>query len=125
MTDKTSLQLMGEKAAKVENFGTYLSDLPVHVTDKSLLQLSAQVMGHLVRSNVQLTAALVDNEVRANYPKIIPRAILPCSDPSHLLKAVSLGPQSVHTGLQTTILCPCDDQNLPEACAMLSQHICK
>lgn len=54
---------MGEKAAKVENFGTYLSELPVHVTDKSLLQLSAQVMGHLVRSNVQLTAALVDNEV--------------------------------------------------------------
>lgn len=57
------MQLMGEKAAKVENFGTYLSELPVHVTDKSLLQLSAQVMGHLVRSNVQLTAALVDNEV--------------------------------------------------------------
>lgn len=57
------MQLMGEKAAKVENFGTYLSDLPVNVTDKSLLQLSAQVMGHLVRSNVQLTAALVDNEV--------------------------------------------------------------
>ena len=69
MTDKTSLQLMGEKAAKVENFGTYLSDLPVHVTDKSLLQLSAQVMGHLVRSNVQLTAALVDNEVRAKFPQ--------------------------------------------------------
>ena len=61
------MQLMGEKAAKVENFGTYLSDLPVNVTDKSLLQLSAQVMGHLVRSNVQLTAALVDNEVHFSF----------------------------------------------------------
>lgn len=63
LAESGELQLMGEKAAKVENFGTYLSEIPVHVTDKSLLQLSAQVMGHLVRSNVQLTAALVDNEV--------------------------------------------------------------
>jgi hypothetical protein len=54
---------MGEKAAKVENFGTYLSEVPVTSTDRGLLQLSALVMGHLVRSNVQLTAALVDNEV--------------------------------------------------------------
>ena len=54
---------MGEKAAKVENFGTYLSEVVQHSQDRSLLQLAAQVMGHLVRSNVQLTAALVDSEV--------------------------------------------------------------
>ncbi len=57
------VQLMGEKAAKVENFGTYLSEVFVTSTDRGLLQLAAQVMGHLVRSNLQLTAALVDNEV--------------------------------------------------------------
>ena len=61
------MQLMGEKAAKVENFGTYLSEVPVTSTDRGLLQLAATVMGHLVRSNVQLTAALVDNEVTPAY----------------------------------------------------------
>lgn len=54
---------MGEKAAKVENFGAYLSEVTRSSHDRVLLQLAAQVVGHLVRSNVQLTAALVDGEV--------------------------------------------------------------
>lgn len=57
------LQLMGEKAAKVENFGAYLSHVLSTAQDRKLLQLAAEVLGHLVRSNSQLTAALVDNEV--------------------------------------------------------------
>lgn len=58
---------MGEKAAKVENFGAYLSEVVRSSQDRVLLQLAAQVVGHLVRSNVQLTAALVDGEVTAPF----------------------------------------------------------
>ena len=87
---------MGEKAAKVENFGTYLSDLPVHVTDKSLLQLSAQVMGHLVRSNLQLTAALVDNEVIIILPLYTTGYGEFCEIPAALLSLTSPSPSNFH-----------------------------
>lgn len=60
---------MGEKAAKVENFGSYLSEVVRTSQDRVLLQLAADVTGHLVRSNVQLTAALVDSEVRSCAPE--------------------------------------------------------
>ena len=57
------MQLIGERAAKVEHFGSYLSDLIKTGNDRSLLQLATQIMGHLVRSYGQITANLVEGEV--------------------------------------------------------------
>ena len=58
-----ALQLIGERAAKVEHFGLYLSDVIRTARDRTLQQLATQIIGHLVRSYGQLTANLVDQEV--------------------------------------------------------------
>ena len=57
------LQLLGENAAKISNFATYLRSVFRTDTDPTTLEVAAATLGHLVQAGGALTADVVEYEV--------------------------------------------------------------
>jgi FKBP12-rapamycin complex-associated protein len=56
-------QLMGEDAAKVSHFATYLREVFQPGTEPMIMEVAAATLGHLVKSGGALTADIVEFEV--------------------------------------------------------------
>ena len=59
------LQLLGENAAKISNFASYLRSVFRTDTDPTTLEVAAATLGHLVQTGGALTADVVEYEVRS------------------------------------------------------------
>ena len=57
------LQLLGENAAKISNFASYLRSVFRTDTDPVTLEVAAATLGHLVQTGGALTADVVEYEV--------------------------------------------------------------
>ena len=57
------MQLLGENAAKISNFASYLRSVFRTDTDPVTLEVAAATLGHLVQSGGALTADVVEFEV--------------------------------------------------------------
>ena len=57
------LQLLGENAAKISNFASYLRSVFRTDTDPVTLEAAAATLGHLVQTGGALTADVVEYEV--------------------------------------------------------------
>lgn len=63
VTPITCLQLLGENAAKISNFASYLRSVFRTDTDPTTLEVAAATLGHLVQTGGALTADVVEYEV--------------------------------------------------------------
>ena len=75
------MQLLGENAAKISNFATYLRSVFRTDTDPVTLEVAAATLGHLVQTGGALTADVVEYEV------ITARPCFSCSTEQPLLTA--------------------------------------
>ena len=75
------VQLLGENAAKISNFATYLRSVFRTDTDPVTLEVAAATLGHLVQTGGALTADVVEYEV------ITARPCFSCSTEQPLLTA--------------------------------------
>ncbi len=62
------MQLLGENAAKISNFATYLRSVFRTDTDPVTLEIAAATLGHLVQTGGALTADVVEYEVITYRP---------------------------------------------------------
>ncbi len=62
------MQLLGENAAKISNFATYLRSVFRTDTDPVTLEVAAATLGHLVQTGGALTADVVEYEVITARP---------------------------------------------------------
>ena len=62
------MQLLGENAAKISNFATYLRSVFRTDTDPVTLEVAAATLGHLVQTGGALTADVVEYEVLTARP---------------------------------------------------------
>ena len=63
VTSVAWLQLLGENAAKISNFASYLRSVFRTDTDPTTLEVAAATLGHLVQTGGALTADVVEYEV--------------------------------------------------------------
>ncbi len=62
------VQLLGENAAKISNFATYLRSVFRTDTDPVTVEVAAATLGHLVQTGGALTADVVEYEVITARP---------------------------------------------------------
>ncbi len=92
------VQLLGENAAKISNFATYLRSVFRTDTDPVTLEVAAATLGHLVQTGGALTADVVEYEV------ITARPCFSCSTEQCLLIATDY---SMHDSKSACWSCCC------------------
>lgn len=65
------MQLLGENAAKISNFASYLRSVFRTDTDPVTLEVAAATLGHLVQTGGPLTADVVEYEVEPATPLLV------------------------------------------------------
>lgn len=88
------MQLLGETAAKISNFASYLRSVFRTDTDPTTLEVAAATLGHLVQTGGALTADVVEYEVGS--PLHVLQSKL-CKAAQHSIQSVC----SCHKGLDT------------------------
>ena len=81
------VQLLGENAAKISNFASYLRSVFRTDTDPTTLEVAAATLGHLVQTGGALTADVVEYEV--SHQLHVPQVNQGCWHPSPLQTANS------------------------------------
>ena len=106
------LQLLGENAAKISNFASYLRSVFRTDTDPTTLEVAAATLGHLVQTGGALTADVVEYEVHTplhntavvtqlTVNTVVPHCLPGSANAEHSIAYVSVAAEHSCTELHT------------------------